>query len=122
MYEIGFLTIGRGSIFWIAFILFVNSFGLLIIFFSVFGANCGNLFKQLSGAADDDFGSGKIGWILGLAVLCLPFVLRKEMAELKLLSIILFSCALSFVIVNVLQLAIRGNEFTNIDEDLPNIL
>ena len=37
MFEIGFLIIGRPSIFWISFTILVNSFFLIIIFLNVFG-------------------------------------------------------------------------------------
>ena len=37
MFEMGFLIIGRPAIFWIAFVILINSFALPIIYFSVFG-------------------------------------------------------------------------------------
>jgi amino acid permease len=37
MYEMGFIIVGRGALFWIAFTIFVNSFLLPIIYMNVIG-------------------------------------------------------------------------------------
>ena len=102
MFEIGFLTLGRPSIFWIAAMLLVNSFGLLIIFLSSFGDTCGQFFQSLFWPDEENFGTGRTCWVLVIAVVVFPFVLRKELAELKTMSIVLFSCAICFVVMNVL--------------------
>ena len=40
-YEIGYMVIGRGSIFLVGFIQFINSLGLLLLYFIVFGDTTG---------------------------------------------------------------------------------
>ena len=52
--------------------------------------------------ADANFGMSKACWILVLAVLLIPSVLMKELAELKIVSVALFSSAIIFVLINLL--------------------
>ena len=96
---------GRLSSFWISFVLLVNSFGLLIIFFSSFGDSCAVLMTQIfwRDVPEDEknFGMTRACWAIVLAVCVMPFVLRKELAELKVISMALFGAAIVFVIVNV---------------------
>jgi amino acid permease len=121
MFEMGFLILGRASIYWISFIIFVNSFGLLIIFFNVFGettkATMTNIFWADVDTNTPNFGMKRECWIISLAVCLLPFVLMKELAELKAVSIALFSAAIVFVLMNVFQFAARGNSLSNFDDD-----
>ena len=78
MFELGFITLGRSSIFWICFIILVNSFGLLIIFFNVFGDTTKDAMTQVfwSDVSDEDanFGMKRACWVISLAVLITPFV------------------------------------------------
>jgi amino acid permease len=121
MFEIGFLLLGRVSIYWICVVILVNSFGLLIIFFNTFG----NIFKNVmtglvwSDVAPDDanFGMKMECWVLALALFLLPSVFQKELAELKILSIALFIAALIFVFSNILELIVVGNNGRNPDND-----
>ena len=41
LYEIGYMIVGRGSIFVLGSIFFINSFGLCMIYFMVFGDTLG---------------------------------------------------------------------------------
>ena len=105
MYEQGFVLMGRRSIFLIAFLTFIQSFGLIIIFFSVFGGTMAqlmtNIFWEDIDPKDPNFGMKPYIWAIGLGVLLFPFVLMKELAELKLVSVALFSSAIIFVLINV---------------------
>ena len=119
MFEIGFLLLGRVSIFWICTVILVNSFGLLIIFFNTFGNICANVVKTLIWSdvpeGEENFGMKMECWVLVLAVCLLPSVFMKELAELKILSIALFVAALVFVSSNLLELLIVGQENRNPD-------
>ena len=105
MFEMGFLVLGRSSIYWISAMIFVNSFGLLIIFFNVFGDTCKNTMTNIFWSDVDpstpNFGMTRECWVISLAVALLPFMLMKELAELKAVSVALFTAAITFVLINV---------------------
>mmetsp|Transcript_32095 Transcript_32095/g.49074 ORF Transcript_32095/g.49074 Transcript_32095/m.49074 type:complete len:227 (+) Transcript_32095:17-697(+) len=106
MFEIGFIILGRSAIYWISVIILANSLGLIIIYFSVFGENASllmtNLFWQDVPEEEPNFGMKPVCWILCLSVLLIPFVLKKELAEMKGVSVTLFAACIVFVIVNTL--------------------
>lgn len=105
MYEQGFCLIGRTSIFVIALLTFIQSYGLIIIFFEVFGETMAQFMTNLFWAdvlpGDENFGMHKTCWIVSLGVLLIPFVVMKELAELKAVSIALFASAIIFVALNI---------------------
>lgn len=111
---------GRVSIFWISFVILANSIGLLIIFFSIFGDVAAGMMSAIFwpdvAEIDANFGMKRPCYVLILSVFLIPFILMKELAELKWVSISLFSAAILFVIVAVLQLICRGNALTNKDK------
>lgn len=120
MQEVGFVILGRPSIFWISFIILINSIGLLIIFFSVFGDTAASMIAAIFYPTDsklNHFVTTRGCWVLILAFLLIPFIMMRELAELKAVSIALFSAAILFVIIFILQLAIRGNDLSNMDKD-----
>lgn len=83
-------------------IILINSIGLLIIFFSVFGDTAATVVKALFYADEDDtdnFVTKRSCWVLILSILLIPFILMKELAELKAVSVALFSAAIIFVLI-----------------------
>ena len=115
MFEIGFLIIGRPSIFWISFTILVNSFFLIIIFFNVFGEIMKSLMITLLLSSTEELSDSpnivytRDLWVLLLSICLLPFVLMKELSEMKIISITLFIAALVFVAINIVQIISRGN-------------
>ena len=104
------------SIFWISIIIFINSFGLIIIYFNVFGTTARDFIKSLFfNGEDNGFITTQTCWALVLAVIILPGILMKSLAEIKILSASLFIFALIFVFTNVIQLLVRGNSIENPD-------
>ena len=65
--------------------------------------------------ADSNIGMTMGCWVISLAVLLTPFIVQKELAELKAVSVALFVAALSFVALNVGQIAFRGISYSNHD-------
>lgn len=66
---------------------------------------------------DSSFFVKKECWAIVLSVCLLPMALKKELAELKVVSIALFCAALLFVAFNIVQSLARGNSLTNPDTE-----
>ena len=116
LFEIGYLTLGRASIFIICFLVWVNSFFLIIIFVNVFSNTAVNVMKALVWYnCQDNLGTHVASYAIGIAILLLPTTFMKEIAELHLVSISLFCAALFFVAINFFQLVVRGNSLSNPD-------
>lgn len=100
MFEMAFLILGRASIFIISGGLFIQSFGLIIIFFTVFGSTAAQFYINLAESTQTEE-TVKTWMIIGLATLLFPTILMKELAELKIVSLSLFGAALIFVFINI---------------------
>lgn len=48
LYEIGYMTLGRNSIFMCGFIQFINSFGLMLVYFIIFGDTSAQLVANIA--------------------------------------------------------------------------
>lgn len=105
LYEIGYMLVGRNSIFMIAAICVVNAFGLMLIYFIVFSDTAKQLVSNVSGAEiDAEFYTSRYFYVLSLAALLVPVVLMKELAELDWVGMTLFVAIGLFVIINAYQL------------------
>jgi amino acid permease len=84
MYEIGYILFKRSSIFMISAVLMLNSFGSMLVYFIVFGDTLSSLMINLSyGQIDDESLLGQRGtYVIMLAVLLTPVVLKKELKEI----------------------------------------
>ena len=106
LYEIGYMIVGRSSIYFLASIFIINSFGLCMIYFIVFG----DTFGQLAASFTDDKLLGDVWYTsrwcysVPLAVVLLPICLKKELAELAWVSYVLFVSLTLFVLVNFIEL------------------
>jgi amino acid permease len=118
MFEIGYLIMGRPSIFAICFTIWINSFFLIVIFVSVFGNTATNVVVSIMGCTGDACGIWGESYIymLIIAVALLPTTFMKEIAELHLVSMSLFGAALLFVVINVFQIFFRDHkDYSNVD-------
>jgi amino acid permease len=91
IYELSYVCLNRSGIFLVSAVQFINSFGLNIIYFIVFGdaaASCVAMFFY--SGENVNFLTTRTCWILVLAALLVVPLLQKEMKEIKILSIILF--------------------------------
>lgn len=106
LYEIGYMLIGRKSIFIIGGILFVNSLGACMIYFITFGDTMGQLVATFFDGAslDSEWYCSRYFYVLILAALLTVVVLKKELAELEWISIVLFASLGLFIIMNFIQL------------------
>jgi amino acid permease len=100
LYEIGYMLSGRSTIFVNAIICVVNSIGLMMIYFIVFSETMGQLVgsfwdKNLGEAWYAD----KPTYVIGLGILLIPVVIKKELAELEWLATLLFCSIALFVLI-----------------------
>lgn len=106
LYEIGYMVLGRSSIFVLASIFIINALGLCMIYFIVFG----DTFAQLVASFTTTQSLGSVWWTsrwcysVPLAALLLPVVLKRELAELAWISYVLFFSLAVFVFLNFILL------------------
>lgn len=110
LYEIGYMLLRRKSIFIIATITSILSFGLMMIYFIVFGDTAAQLIGAVIG---EDYNespySSRWLYVIVLAGVLIPVILQKDLAELDWLGWTLFIAILLFIIVNLIQLCFAPN-------------
>ena len=102
LYEIGYMLIGRKSIYIISLANFVLAFGLMMIYFIVFGDIMGSMMTQLVFDDPKDKGSfvtSRPCYVIMLGILLFPVCIKKEIKELTTTSIILFTGIFSFIFI-----------------------
>lgn len=102
LFEMGFILFKRSSIFYICVIIILNSAGLMLIYFIVFGDTLSSLVKNLNDSVDDDnfFGTRK-AYVIILSTVLTPLILKKELQELKIISYFLFLAIFSFIMLTI---------------------
>ena len=80
LFEIGYILFKRSSIFYICIIIILNSSGLMLIYFIVFGDTLSSLVKNLNDSVDDTnfFGQRK-AYVIIITACLTPLVLKKEL-------------------------------------------
>ena len=102
LFEIGYMLMGRKSIFAIATTLAINSFGIGIVYFQVFSSIGAGL--SVTYGSPDSFFAERWIWAVGLAVLLVPIILMKDLGHFTIISWILFWSITLFVFLNLGQL------------------
>ena len=109
MYDMGYQLLGRASIFWISTITVVISFGLLIIYLSVFGDIAKTIFTNMflkdDSLSQSSYGTKRSTYVILISVLITPFIMKKQMAELHIVSMTLFTACIMFVLMNIFEAA-----------------
>lgn len=104
-YEIGYMTLGRNSIFMVGLAQFINSFGLMLVYFIVFGDTSAQLVANVANeGVMDIWWCERFFYVLVLAAALSPVILKKELAELEWLSWVLFGSIGLFIVINLWQL------------------
>lgn len=115
MQEIGYNCLGRKSIFFIGTVLVLNSAGLELIYFIVFGKISASLVKDIF-SAETSFFTEKYLYILIIGALNVPLVIKREIKELKIASVLLFVSIILFILILIYQVIFKRSEI-NTDED-----
>lgn len=77
----------------------MNSFGLIIIYFIVFGGIAGSLSSQLIYDGAQNLMTKRQFYSVFIALVLYPTILKKEMKELKIVSVILFIGISAFILL-----------------------
>lgn len=120
LYEIGFVVLGRKSIFMISIILTLASSCLIMIYFIVFGDTFSSIVRDLfyynlSSEDQTSIFTTRLFYVIAIGIFLTPVILRKEMKEMKFVSYTFFTAILLFMLIFTIEL-LRGNT-VNPDED-----
>jgi len=93
-----FYCFGKSSITIVNVFVFI-AFGILpIAYFNIFADLLAGLVKDAFDLDDDNFFATKLPWVLFDGICLVYLVLKKQMAELKIASLILFAGVLAFLV------------------------
>ena len=106
LYELGYMLNGRASIFIIAITMIINSLGLCMIYFITFGDTMGQLVASFVDGAElgSEWYTSRFFYVLILASLLIVVILKKELAELEWISLVLFVSLGLFILMDFVQL------------------
>lgn len=118
------MILGRKSIYFISAIISIMSFGLMMIYFIVFGDIFASIISQVhygggcdaEEKGDDSIWTKRPTYAITLGAMLTPLVLKKELKELKIVSVILFLGIASFLLIFSGQLIFEGKPEVNHDE------
>jgi amino acid permease len=108
LFELGYILMKRKSIFLISSILVVNSLGLCMVYFIIFGSTIGGIIAALAEGSTfvvNDYITGEVFmyqrtmYILILAAALFPVIIQKELQELHIVSMGLFGAILTFIFI-----------------------
>lgn len=96
--ELGFACFGRASIFVINALVALATAGMPIAYFMIFGHICGPLLEEIFGSDSSFWTSSQFSQII-LGILLFYFCIQKQIAEVKIAGVILFTGIIGFCII-----------------------
>jgi amino acid permease len=109
MYELGFVTMGACSIYFFSFIILISGVGCIMIYFIVFSNISASIAVQIQDEGTDNIFTDRTIYVLFLALIMTPLCLKKMLAEMKIVSILLFSAIAIFIGLFIVQLLTLGS-------------
>ena len=105
LFEIGYILKGKASIYGVAIVMLMNSMGLILIYLIVFSTTAAQLVGGYFGAAfGEAWYSSKLVYLAALGLGLSPIIVKKELAELEWLSILLGVSIVLFVLLSLSML------------------
>lgn len=83
--------------------------GSMIAYFNIFGTIMSSLYQSTFENNNHSYLNSKNFYVLVLALSLLPFIFKREVKELKIISVMLFYSLFSFVIVLVINYLLKGS-------------
>ena len=107
LYELGFVLMGTPAIYLIAICQALGSFGLELIYFIIIGDICKSFATQQDFFMEHEKSIFKTRglYVILFGIMLFPFIIKKELQELKIASQILFFGVLSFIVILSYQIA-----------------
>ena len=96
-YELSYMLYGKPSIYFIAFNITMIGWSMSMVYFIVFGDICVSLINSVFPAMATNFINNRATFVILLAAALIREILKKDLKELKIVSIILFMGVISFV-------------------------
>ena len=109
LYELGFVTMGISSIYLFSVLILLSGVGCTMLYFIVFSNISASIAKQIQDPGTDNIFSDRTIYVIVLSTLLIPFVLKKMLKEMKIISILLFLCIFIFLLLFVVQICTIGN-------------
>jgi amino acid permease len=75
LYELGFLTLGKCSIYLISITVLISLFGCMMIYFIIFGDISASIVRQQIYPNEENYFTTRMVYVVLLAVLMIPFVI-----------------------------------------------
>jgi amino acid permease len=107
--EIGYILLGRKSVFIINAIVFIGCFQLMILYFIIIGDILSSFASQILNQKDT-FLTTRPLYVVLVGFILSPFIFKKEIHELKFASFMLFIAIFLFVVVFIFQLISAGTD------------
>ena len=109
LYELGFVTMGTSSIYVFSIIILISGVGCTMIYFIVFSRISASLAQAVYDEGTENILTDRKIYVVSLALLMTPLCLKKMLAEMKIVSILLFLSIAIFILLFLVQLCTLGS-------------
>lgn len=109
MYELCYVTMGSASIYLLSMIILISGIGCTMIYFIVFSNISRSLALLAFEEGEENMLTDRKFYVLALAVVMTPLCIKKMLAEMKIVSVLLFVAIAIFILIFLVQLMTLGN-------------